>query len=187
MRHGAWLGWLAGIFFALAICGGAQAGEGAKVACHDMAGDYRVAETFIAAEFLPLARGVLAETTGGRAQDEDGQSGDPVLSIRLAEGVFTVSTAGRSDTAKVAEEPSSDEWPCWLQLEDNSTTYILRADLRKASDEQVEQLSRALSYQWFSEVTPEKARALQYAMVISVHLVGVTSGAMIVPLEKIEE
>ncbi|MDR3159428.1 MAG: hypothetical protein LBU11_10615 [Zoogloeaceae bacterium] len=187
MRRGASLPFFAGIALAFAVCG-ARAGEAPEAACRDMAGDYRVAETFVAREFLPLARGVLAEVTGGRVKDDDGQSGDPVLSVRLTEGVFTISALDRSAAAEVAEEPSSAEWPCWLQLAD-STTYISRADLREATGEQVEQLARALSYQWFAKVTPERARSLEYAIIISVSLVGVTNGAwaLIVPLERIEE
>ncbi|MDR0736720.1 MAG: hypothetical protein LBF51_07840 [Zoogloeaceae bacterium] len=182
MKHGVWIKRLAGIFLGLALCGGAQA----EADC-DMVGDYRVAGAFLSEEFLKLARGMLAEA-GKPSKDDGGEpTDDPVLSVRLTDDVFTVSTPGRSDTAKVPDTLPSGKQSCLLQLESSPDIWITRTNFHGLSDEQMAQLSQSLSYQWFTEVTPEEARSIPYFLMASFNLVGVTSGALVVPLEKIGE
>ncbi|MDR0673357.1 MAG: hypothetical protein LBF93_06810 [Zoogloeaceae bacterium] len=186
MKHRAWIGRLAGISLCLATCGGAQAGEAPETACQEMAGKYQLAEAFISEAFLELARGILAEA--GRPSKDDGDEPDaPFLSLRLTDGVFTISTPGRRDTAKIPAARPPGNLLCLLQLESSPDTLIVRTDFRTASDEEMQQLSSTLSYQWLAEVTPEQARSLSYFMQIYFNIPGAANGALIVPLEKIGE
>ncbi|MDR2678932.1 MAG: hypothetical protein LBB51_05785 [Zoogloeaceae bacterium] len=176
---------LAGMFLTLAPCG-ARAGKDVEPSCRDMAGDYRVAETLISSKMLPLAKGILEEVGKPSSHDGEQPPDDSVLSIRHANGVFTLSTHDRSDTAKILDDHQPGQ-PCRLQFESDPSIWITHTDPRAMSGEQMEHLAAVLSYQWMREVTPEQARSIQYFLAMSFHLEGVISGTLLVPLEKIGE
>jgi hypothetical protein len=191
---------LAGIVLGLAACG-ASAEANRQAGCREIAGDYQIAKVSTSREFLALAREMLGEISDPFAfsRNEDDDPPELTLRIRQTDDAFTVSVLADgapladadSKTARVAAENGEalfGKLLCMLQIgtDKSSQTWILRQDFRETPDAVFQEWLEHVSIMWGSEVTPEKARSVQYLLTLTVSMIGVGNFALYVPLEKIE-